>query len=130
MSKSFSSSAAWRAVVVAVVAAGTTGVVSAQLIEPHTANERTLVEDVSRRMSSCLTTLGAKRQFPLAATRPPQGELLAAVLLHASGPAVSDGYHYTLLLHGPTMTIFIVQTGGFAGLPTVFGPLPLDTHCD
>ena len=126
MSKSLCS----LAVLVAVAALSASGAAFAQLIEPHTANERALVEDVSRRMSTCLTTLGAKRQFPLAPARPPQGELLAAVLVHASGASVSDGYHYTLLLHGPTMTIFIVQTGGFAGVPTVFGPLPLDTHCD
>src|ERR1019366_1674548 len=77
-------------------------VASAQLVEPRTANERALVEAVSKGLSSCFTTLGPKRAFPVAAATPPQSELLAAVLLHASGPHVSDGYNYMLLLHGPS----------------------------
>ena len=104
-------------------------VASAQLVEPRTANERALVEAVSKGLSSCFTTLGPKRAFPVAAATPPQSELLAAVLLHASGPHVSDGYNYMLLLHGPSNAAFVVQLGGFASLRKVYGPLPLNTLC-
>ncbi len=104
-------------------------VASAQLVEPRTANERALVEGVSKALSSCFTPLGPKRAFPVASTTPPQSELLAAVLLHASGPNVRDGYNYMLLLHGPSNAAFVVQLGGFASLRKVYGPLPLDTVC-
>lgn len=102
---------------------------SAQLIEPRTANERALVDDVSGRLSACFTTLGPKRAFPVARATPPQGDLLAVVLLHASGPTVSDGYNYVLMLHGPSNAAFVVQLGGFAPDRKVYGPLPLDTTC-
>ena len=104
-------------------------VASAQLVEPRTANQRALVEDVSKGLSSCFTTLGPKRAFPVASATPPQSELLAAVLLPASGPRVSDGYNYMLLLHGPSNAAFVVQLGGFASLRKVYGPLPLNTRC-
>ena len=102
---------------------------SGQLVEPRTANERALVESVSKGLSSCFTTLGPKRAFPVASATPPQGELLAAVLLHASGSYVSDGYNYMLLLHGPSNSAFVVQLGGFASVRKVYGPLPLNTVC-
>src|SRR5436309_9752538 len=101
----------------------------AQLIEPRTANERALVEAVSKGMSSCFATLGPRREFRVAAAPPPQHELLAAVLLKASGPTVGDGYSYMLLLHGPSNAAYVVQLGGFASARTVYGPLPLDTQC-
>jgi hypothetical protein len=104
-------------------------VASAQLVEPRTANERALVESVAKALSSCFTTLGPRRAFPVVSATPPQGELLAAVLLHASGPSVRDGYNYMLLLHGPSNAAFVVQLGGFASLRKVYGPLPLDTVC-
>jgi len=104
-------------------------VASGQLVEPRTANERALVEDVSKGLSSCFTTLGPKRAFPVAPAMPPQSELLAAVLLRASGPYVTDGYAYTLLLHGPSNSAFVVQRGGFASVQKVYGPLPLNTVC-
>jgi hypothetical protein len=102
---------------------------SAQLVAPRTANERALVDAVSQRLSSCFTTLGPAREFPVVSAMPPQGELLAAVLLHAGGPYVSDGYNYMLLLHGPSNSAFVVQQGGFASLRKIYGPLPLDTTC-
>src|SRR6516164_6281171 len=95
-------------------------VASAQVIEPRTANERVLVEAVSQRMSSCFTSLGPKRSFPVASQPPPQDELLAAVLLRASGTRVSDGYNYMLLLHGPSNSAFVVQLGGFATLRKIY----------
>ena len=104
-------------------------VASAQLVEPRTANQRALVEGVSKGLSFCFTTLGPKRAFPVASAAPPQGELLAAVLLPASGPYVSDGYNYMLLLHGPSNAAFVVQLGGFASLRKVYGPLLLNTVC-
>ena len=104
-------------------------VASGQLVEPRTANERALVDDVSKGLSSCFTTLGPRRAFPVASAPPPQSELLAAVLLRASGPYVSDGYAYTLLLHGPSNAAFVVQRGGFASVQKVYGPLPLNTVC-
>ena len=110
-------------------AALTCTVASAQLVEPRTANERALVEGVSKSFSSCFTALGPKRAFPVASATPPQNELLAAVLLPASGPRVSDGYNYMLLVHGPSNAAFVVQLGGFASLRKVYGPLPLNTLC-
>ena len=101
----------------------------AQLIEPRTANERALVESVSKSLSSCFTTLGPKQAFPVVSAAPPQDELLAAVLLRASGPRVSDGYNYMLLLHGRSNAAFVVQQGGFASLRKVYGPLALNTEC-
>ena len=120
---------ATRDVLVAAVL-GVSSVVSAQLIEPQTAKERALVEAVSQRMSSCFTTLGPKRSFPVVSHLPPQEELFAAVLFRASGPWVSDGYNYILLLHRPSNAAFVVQLGGFATLRKVYGPLPLDTQCE
>jgi hypothetical protein len=102
---------------------------SAQLIEPRTANQRTLVDIVSTRLTSCFTTLGPKRAFPVASAAPPQRELWAAVLLAASGARVAAGYSYLLLLHGPSNAAFVVQGGGFAAQRKVFGPLPLETDC-
>ena len=111
------------------VAAFVCTVASGQLVEPRTPNERALVENVSKGLSSCFTLLGPKRAFPVTAVPPPQSELLAAVLLHATGPYVSDGYAYTLLLHGPSNAAFVVQRGGFASVQKVYGPLPLTTVC-
>ena len=102
---------------------------SAQIVEPRTANERALVEGVSKGLSSCFTTLGPKRTFPTVSAAPPQSELLASVLLQASGAHVSDGYNYMLLLHGPSNAAFVVQLGGFASLRKVYGPIPLNTSC-
>lgn len=102
---------------------------SAQLVAPRTENERALVDAVSKGMSSCFTTVGPKHEFPVATATPPQNELLAAVLLRASGPYVSDGYTYMLLLHGPSNAAFVVQLGGFASERKVYGPLPLNTAC-
>jgi hypothetical protein len=112
-----------------VASIGVSFAAMAQLVEPRTANERVLVESVSKSISSCFTTLGAKRRFPVVAAPPPTSELLAAVLLHASGPTVNDGYNYMLLLHAPSNAAFVVQLGGFAAEQTVYGPLPLDTRC-
>jgi hypothetical protein len=103
--------------------------VRAQVIEPRTETERFFVESLKKRLSPCFTTLGVDRSIPVAATRPPDNELLAAVLLRASGPLVSDGYNYMLLIHGSSNSAFVVQFGGFAGLQTVFGPIPLATVC-
>lgn len=115
----------------ALLAAALVGgsVACAQLLEPRTANQRALVQDVAKRMASCFTALGPKRAFPTVSSAPPQGELLAAVLMGASGPRVSDGYNYMLLVHGPSNSAFVVQLGGFAAARTVFGPLPLSTQC-
>ena len=104
-------------------------VASAQLVAPRTANERVWVESVSRSMSSCFTSLGPKKAFPSVASAPPPGELLAAVLMDASGPRVSDGYNYMLLLHGRSNSAFVIQLGGFAAERKVYGPLPLHTQC-
>ena len=101
----------------------------AQLVEPRTANERALVESVSKSLSSCFTPLGPRQAFPVVSAVPPQNELLAAVLLPASGPRVSDGYNYMLLLHGRSNAAFVVQQGGFASLRKVYGPLALTTEC-
>ena len=101
----------------------------AQLVEPRTPNERALVLAVSKSMSSCFTAVGPKRVFPSVSSPPPQGELLAAVLMAAGGPRVSDGYIYMLLLHGPSNSAFVVQLGGFAAPRKVYGPLPLNTEC-
>jgi hypothetical protein len=100
-----------------------------QLLQPKTPDERALVEQVSKGMSTCFTPMGAKQKFPTVAAAPPSSELLAGVLLHASGPRVTDGYNYVLLLHGPSATAFVVQLGGFAASQTIYGPLPFDTHC-
>jgi hypothetical protein len=102
---------------------------SAQLLEPRTANERALVDAVAQRLSSCFASLGPTRDFPVAAAAPPHKELLAAVVLKASGPLVGDGYSYMLLVHGPSNAAYVVQHGGFAAQRTVYGPLPLDTRC-
>ena len=102
---------------------------SAQLIEPRTENEKVLVESVKKRLSPCFTLLGVDRSIPVAATRPPHRELLAAVLRRASGPMVSDGYSYMLLIHGPSNSAFVEQFGGFAGSRAVFGPIPLASAC-
>lgn len=101
----------------------------AQLVEPRTPNERAWVEAVAKSMSSCFTALGPKRAFPTVSSAPPQGELVAAVLMRASGPRVSDGYNYVLMLHGPSNSAFVVQLGGFAAAREVYGPLPLNTQC-
>lgn len=101
----------------------------AQLVEPRTVVERALVESVSKSMSTCFTALGPKRTFASVTSAPPQGELLAAVLMATSGPLVNDGYNYMLLLHGRSNSAFVVQLGGFAGSRTVYGPLSLNTQC-
>jgi hypothetical protein len=100
-----------------------------QIIEPTTENERVLVEAVKKRLSPCFTLLGVNGSLPVAAKPPPTTELLASVLLRASGPLVSDGYSYMLLIHGPSNSAFVEQFGGFAGSRTVFGPVPLETTC-
>jgi hypothetical protein len=100
-----------------------------QLLEPTTPDERALVEHVSKGMSTCFTSMGAKQKFPTVAAAPPNSEMLAVVLLPASGPRVTDGYNYVLLLHGPSTAAFVVQLGGFAAGQTVYGPLPFNTHC-
>jgi hypothetical protein len=100
-----------------------------QLVEPRTPNERALLQAVLKGMSSCFTALGPKRAFPTVASTPPQNELMANVLMGTSGPLVSDGYNYMLLLHGPSNAAFVVQLGGFAGSRTVYGPLPFTTQC-
>ncbi|MDQ6685871.1 MAG: hypothetical protein M3Z16_12190 [Pseudomonadota bacterium] len=115
--------------ILAASGAGACLLASAQLVAPRTAAERSLVESVASRMSSCFTMLGPKRDFPVTATAPPQSELLAAVLLHASGPRVSDGYNYVLMLHGRSNAAFVAQLGGFAATRRIYGPLPLDTQC-
>ena len=120
-------STARRAALALAAVAGSAAV--AQLVPPRTPNERALVRAVSRSMSSCFTALGPKRAFPVAPSTPPQSELLAAVLMGASGPRVSDGYNYMLLLPGPSNSAYVVQLGGFAGSHTVYGPLPLQTQC-
>lgn len=102
---------------------------SAQLIEPRTENEKVLVESVKKRLSPCFTLLGAHRSISIATASPPRRELLAAVLLRASGPMVSDGYSYILLIHGPSNSAFVEQFGGFAGSRTVFGPIALAATC-
>ena len=102
---------------------------SAQRIEPRTAAQRTLADSVSARLTTCFTTLGPKRTMAVAPAAPPQQELWAAVLMPASGPRVADRYNYMLLLHGPTNAAFVVQLGGFATQPKVYGPLPLEMDC-
>lgn len=101
----------------------------AQIIEPRTANEKVLVEAVKKRLSPCFTLLGVNGSIPVAAKPPPANELLASVLLRASGPLVSDGYSYMLLIHGPSNSAFVEKFGGFHGSRTVFGPVPLETTC-
>lgn len=113
----------------ALVAALGGSMASAQLVEPRTATERAWVESVSKSVSSCFTALGPKRAFPNVAAAPPQGELLAAVLMPVGGPRVSDGYNYMLMLHGRSNSAFVVQLGGFAAERKVYGPLPLNTQC-
>jgi hypothetical protein len=112
-----------------IISIGVSFAALGQLVEPRTANERALVETVSKSISSCFTALGAKRGFRIVAAPPPTSELLAAVLLHASGPAVNDGYNYVLLLHAASNAAYVVQLGGFAAEQTVYGPLPFDTRC-
>ena len=103
--------------------------VRAQVIEPRTENDKVFVESVKKRLSSCFTMLGVHPSIPVAAMRPPQTELLASVLLSASGPLVNDGYNYMLLIHGPSNSAFVVQFGGFAGSQVTFGPIPLAATC-
>ena len=102
---------------------------SAQIIEPLTDVDQVFVESVKKRLSPCFTMLGAHRSIPVAAKRPPDKELLAEVLLAASGPLVHDGYNYMLLIHGPSNAAYVVQLGGFAGSQTVFGPIGLTATC-
>lgn len=99
------------------------------IIEPRTDNEKVFVESVAKRLSPCFTMLGVDRSMPVAAKRPPDKELLASVLLRASGPLVHDGYNYMLLVHSPSNSAFVVQLGGFAGSQAVFGPIPLASTC-
>ncbi|HWH81296.1 MAG TPA: hypothetical protein VNU71_03575 [Burkholderiaceae bacterium] len=98
-------------------------------IEPRTENEKVFIESVKKRLSPCFTMLGVDPSIPVAANRPLEKELLAAVLLPAGGPLVNDGYNYMLLIHGPSNSAFVVQFGGFGGSQAIFGPIPLATTC-
>jgi hypothetical protein len=70
-----------------------------QLVEPRTANERVLVEAVSKSIASCFTTLGAKRMlhssFNWEASRPSKPSMVhfpwipSAGRLRGSCPGVS-----------------------------------------
>ncbi|HEY0332720.1 MAG TPA: hypothetical protein VGC74_03290 [Stenotrophomonas sp.] len=67
---------------------------------------------------------GIQARWPIVAALPPtlQGE---RGLLLANEGHVADGYRYRLLLDRLAERAYVVQTGGFAGRTTFFGPLPI-----
>jgi hypothetical protein len=58
----------------------------------------------------------------------PEATRLEHVELSTSG-IVSDGFNHALLLDRRRGVAYIVETGGFAGVNRVYGPLGLRTEC-
>jgi hypothetical protein len=102
----------------------------AQLKEPVSRADRDLLASVSKRLSSCFTTVGIKGKFALAPALPSESELSAVTLLPATGPTVNDGYAYWLALHVSRTQVYVRQVGGFAGAQRLFGPIDIKAGCE
>ena len=85
-------------------------------------------EALAKRFATCFSAVGTAQTFPVAQDLPDDGDIVAEADIPAV-QTVSDGYRHRLRVHGPSNSVYVVQTGGIAGRRTVFGPLPVDTDC-
>jgi len=69
---------------------------------------------------------GVQARWPVAAALPPSLQNQRGLLLADQGN-IADGYNYRLLWDETTRRGYVVQTGGFAGRTTIFGPLSAAT---
>jgi hypothetical protein len=86
------------------------------------------LRDIAQRFAQCVGQFGVSDDFPVAQQLPPASEMLGTIVL-AKPVMVSDGYHQSLMVHGPSNSAFIVQSGGFAGYQTIYGPISLGFQC-
>lgn len=78
----------------------------------------------AERLSQFVGPTGIHQTWPVAESLPPQLASAAGQRLSDQG-MVLDGYVHTLHVDPSKQSAYVVQQGGFAGLRTVYGPLPV-----
>jgi hypothetical protein len=101
---------------------------SAETEPLHETPMQTWLRDVAQRFAPCIGQFGVPDGFPVAQQLPPDDEMLATIEL-AKPVLVSDGYRQRVMIYGLSNSAYIVQSGGFSGQQTIYGPIALDFQC-
>lgn len=79
---------------------------------------------VAGRLRGWARPEGVQARWPVAESLPLPLQQQRGVPLADHGD-LADGYDYRLLLDAAAHRAYVVQTGGFAGRTTIYGPLPV-----
>lgn len=83
----------------------------------------------ARTQASSMIAGGSTASWPTVA-EVPEGEEIQAVDLGPDPPgAVADAFHHVLHLAPRRNSFYLHQTGGFAGLDRIYGPVSLQGRC-
>lgn len=82
-----------------------------------------------KHFQACVSAVGLTKALPLADPAPQLDPGIKLHLLNELGK-IRDGYRHFLYVSANEKEVYIVQTGGLAGLRKVFGPLKLDACAD
>jgi hypothetical protein len=77
----------------------------------------------AQRLARFVGPIGVHQAWPIT-TLPAALERQPGVLISDQGN-IADGYEHRLVVDTATASAYVVQRGGFAGLQTVYGPLPV-----
>jgi hypothetical protein len=83
-----------------------------------------LVACTAQRLKHFVGPLGVRQAWPTVDELPPVHGRHFEELLSDQG-VVSDGYMQRLIVDTGSKVAYVVQQGGFAGVQTVYGPLPV-----
>lgn len=86
--------------------------------------------DIAQQAAACIGPYGLLGRPREVGQLPPRQEWTGSVeLQHAHSTLVSDGYVYTLVVHGPGNAGYLIQSGGLGGGQRFFGPFNLARIC-
>jgi hypothetical protein len=83
-----------------------------------------LVTCTAQRLKKFVGPFGVRQAWPVVAQLPPQHAGQVGELLSDQGN-VEDGYMQSFHVDTHAKAAYVVQQGGFAGMQTVYGPLPV-----
>jgi len=101
-----------------------TAVALSQAPTPSDADD--LATCTSHRLANFVGPLGVDQHWPTVESLPSDADLSkSTVLADANNANIDDGFIVTLQVSGKTNSAYVISRGGFAGLQTIYGPLPV-----